>query len=61
MINSKEEQTERSKGFEEAMQLIEAFKEMAKSVIEELIRKPAVNKTYKYYEYHARPILSTAR
>ena len=41
------------RGFEEALQILEAFKEMATKVIEELIRKPAVNKTYKYYEYHA--------
>ena len=33
------------KGFEEALQLIEAFKEMATKVIEDLIRKPAENKT----------------
>jgi hypothetical protein len=35
------------RGFEEALQILEAFKEMATKVIEELIRKPAVNKTYK--------------
>lgn len=40
-------------GFEEALQVLEAFKEVATKVIEELIRKPAVNKIYKYYEYHA--------
>ena len=41
------------KGFEEALQLIEAFKEMATKVIEDLIRKPAENKTYNYHVYHA--------
>ena len=46
MTNSKEELTERSKGFEEALQMLEAFKEMTTKVIAELIRKPAVNKTY---------------
>lgn len=41
------------RGFEEALQLLEAFKEMATSVIAELIRKPAENKTYNYHVYHA--------
>lgn len=41
------------KGFEEAMQLLEAFKEMATKVIEDLIRKPAENKTYNYQVYNA--------
>ena len=40
------------RGFEEALQILEAFKEMATKVIEELIRKPAVNKSYHYHEYH---------
>ena len=39
------------KGFEEALQLLEAFKEMTQ-VMMELIRKPAVNKTYNYHVYH---------
>ena len=53
MTNSKEELTERSKGFEEALQMLEAFKEMTTKVIAELIRKPAVNKTYNYQVYNA--------
>ncbi len=40
-------------GFEEVVHLLEAFKEMATTVLTELIRKPAVNKTYNYHEYHA--------
>ncbi len=39
-------------GFEEAMQLLEAVREMA-TVMMELIRKPAVNKTYNYKVYNA--------
>ena len=39
-------------GFEEAMQLLEAVREMA-TVMIELIRKPAVNKTYNYKVYNA--------
>ena len=53
MTNSKEELTDRSKGFEEALQMLEAFMEMATKVIEEFIRKPAVNKTYNYQVYNA--------
>ena len=41
------------RGFEEVLQLLEAFKEMATKVIEDLIRKPAENKTYNYHVYHA--------
>ena len=41
------------KGFEEALKLLEAFKEMVTKVIEELIRKPAENKTYNYHVYNA--------
>ena len=40
------------RGFEEVLQVLETFKEMATKVIEELIRKPAVNKSYHYHEYH---------
>ena len=39
-------------GFEEALQLLEAVREMA-TVMMELIRKPAVNKTYNYKVYNA--------
>ena len=53
MTNSKEEKTDRLKGFEEALQVLETFKEVATKVIEELIRKPAENKTYNYHVYNA--------
>ena len=53
MTNSKEEKTDRLKGFEEALQVLETFKEVATKVIEELIRKPAENKTYNYQVYNA--------
>ena len=39
-------------GFEQTLQLLEALREMT-AVMMELIRKPAVNKTYNYHVYHA--------
>ena len=41
-----------SKGFEQTLQLLEAFREMT-AVMMELIRKPAANNTYNYQVYHA--------
>lgn len=51
MTNETAPEGQRS-GLEESLQILEAYKEMTKLMLE-LIRKPAVNKTYNYHVYNA--------